>query len=133
MKTLLKILTILIAIGAVAGAVMMWMDPSGVSWGGGPMLDMLRAKMPWPDVFFKDFIPSGFVLLAVNGVPQILAAIMLFKKHPLAYWVCLVCGIVLMLWIALEWYVWGFVALSNVFFILGLVETLVAWYGFKNA
>ena len=59
MKTLLKILTIFIAIGAIAGAVMMWMDPSGVSWGGGPMLDMLRAKMPWPDVFFKDFIPSG--------------------------------------------------------------------------
>ena len=79
MKTFLKILTIFIAIGAIAGAVMMWMDPSGVSWGGGPMLDMLRAKMPWPDVFFKDFIPSGFVLLAVNGVPQILAAIMLFK------------------------------------------------------
>ena len=52
MKTLLKILTIFIAIGAVAGAVMMWMDPSGVSWGGGPMLDMLRAKMPWTDVFF---------------------------------------------------------------------------------
>ena len=98
-----------IAIGAVAGAVMMWMDPSGVSWGGGPMLDMLRAKMPWPDVFFKDFIPSGFVLLAVNGV-------------------CLVCGIVLMLWIALEWYVWGFVALSNVFFILGQLEAGIAAY-----
>ena len=128
MKTLLKILTIFIAIGAVAGAVMMWMDPSGVSWGGEPMLDMLRAKMPWPDVFFKDFIPSGFVLLAVNGVPQILAAIMLFKKHPLAYWVSLVCGIVLMLWIALEWYVWGFVALSNVFFVLGLLEAGIAAY-----
>ena len=107
MKTLLKILTIFIAIGAVAGAVMMWMDPSGVSWGGGPMLDMLRAKMPWPDVFFKDFIPSGFVLLAVNGLPQILAV---------------------MLWIALEWYVWGFVALSNVFFILGLLEAGIAAY-----
>ena len=92
------------------------------------MLDMLRAKMPWPDVFFKDFIPSGFVLLAVNGVPQILAAIMLLKKHPLAYWVCLVCGIVLMLWIALEWYVWGFVALSNVFFVLGLLEAGIAAY-----
>ena len=128
MKTLLKILTIFIAIGAVAGAVMMWMDPSGVSWGGGPMLDMLRAKMPWPDVFFKDFIPSGFVLLAVNGLPQILAAIMLFKKHPLAYWICLVCGIALMLWIALEWYVWGFVALSNVFFILGQLEAGIAAY-----
>jgi hypothetical protein len=31
-----------------------------------------------------------------------------------------------MLWIALEWYVWGFVALSNVFFILGLLEAGIA-------
>ncbi len=68
MKTFLKILTIFIAIGAIAGTVMMWMDPTGVSWGGEPMLDLLRAKMPWPDIFFKDFIPSGFVLLAVNGM-----------------------------------------------------------------
>ena len=33
MKTLQKILTLFIGIGAVAGAVMMWIDPSGVSWG----------------------------------------------------------------------------------------------------
>ena len=94
MKLLLKILTIFVAVGAVGGAVMMWMDPSGMSWGGEPMLDLLRAKMPWPDVFFKDFIPSGFVLLAVNGLPQILAALMLFKNHRLAYWTCLACGII---------------------------------------
>ena len=29
MKTFLKILTLFIAIGAIGGAVMMWMDPSG--------------------------------------------------------------------------------------------------------
>ena len=126
MKLLLKILTIFIAVGAVGGAVMMWMDPTGVSWGGEPMLDLLRAKMPWPDVLFKNFIPSGFALLAVNGLPQLLAALMLFKKHPWAYWACLVCGIILMLWIVLEWWIWGFVALSNIFFMLGLVETIVA-------
>ena len=81
MRTFLKILTLFIAVGAIAGAVMMWMDPTGASWGGGPMLDLLRAKMPWPDVFFRNFIPSGFVLLAVNGITQIVAAIMLFKNH----------------------------------------------------
>ena len=90
------------------------------------MLDLLRAKMPGADTLFKDFIPSGFVLLAVNGLPQLLAALMLFKKHPWAYWACLVCGIILMLWIVLEWWIWGFVALSNIFFMLGLVETIVA-------
>ena len=126
MKSFLKILTLFIAIGAIAGAAMMWMDPSGISWGGEPMLDLLRAKMPWPDIFFKDFIPSGYVLLAVNGLPQLLAAVMLFKDHRLAYPACFACGIILMLWIALEWYIWGFVALSNIFFVLGIVEVVCA-------
>ena len=126
MKTFLKILTIFIAVGAVGGAVMMWMDPTGVSWGGEPMLDMLRSKMPWPDVFFKDFIPSGFALLSVNGLTQLLAALMLFKNHPWARHVTLVCGIILMLWIVLEWWIWGFVALSNIFFVLGLIEAIGA-------
>ena len=128
MRTFLKILTLFIAVGAVGGAVMMWMDPTGVSWGGEPMLEILRTKMPWPEVFFRDSIPSGFALLAVNGLPQLLATLMLFKKHPLAYQVTLACGIILMLWIVLEWYVWGFVALSNIYFVLGLIEAVAAFY-----
>ena len=126
MKAFLKILTLFIAVGAVAGAVMMWTDPTGVSWGGEPMLDLLRAKMPWPDILFKNFIPSGFALLAVNGLPQLLAAIMLFKNHPWAGWMTLACGLILMLWIVLEWYIWGFVALSNIYFVLGLAEAIAA-------
>ena len=126
MKTLQKILTLFIGIGAVAGAVMMWIDPSGISWGGDPLLIMLRDKMPWPDVFFKDFIPSGFALLAVNGLTQLAAAILLFKKHRFAPYAVLACGIILMLWIVLEWWVWGFNALSNIYFVLGLVEVVVA-------
>lgn len=129
MRKFLIVLTLFIAVGAVGGAVMMWIDPSGTGWGGAPMLDLLRGKMPWPDVFFKDFIPSGFALLAVNGLPQLLAALMLIKKHPLACQVTLACGIILMLWIVLEWWVWGFNALSNIYFALGLVEALAAVYG----
>ena len=132
MKTLQKILTLFIGIGAVGGAVMMWINPTGVSWGGEPLLELLRAKMPWPDVFFKDFIPSGFALLAVNGLPQILAAILLIKKHPLAHWAVLVCGIILMLWIVLEWWIWGFNAISNLYFVFGLVETVAAGISLKN-
>ena len=126
MRTFLKILTLFIAVGAIWGAVMMWIDPSGVSWGGDPMLDLLRAKMPWPEVFFKDFVPSGFALLAVNGITQLIAAWMLFKKHPRAEWAVLACGIILMLWIVLEWWVWGFNALSNIYFVLGLAEVVAA-------
>ena len=51
---------------------------------------------------------------------------MLFKNHPWAGHVTLVCGIILMLWIVLEWWIWGFVTLSNIFFVLGLIEAIGA-------
>ena len=31
------ILTLFIGIGAIGGAVMMWVDPTGVKWGGEPL------------------------------------------------------------------------------------------------
>ncbi len=126
MLKLEKFLTLFIAIGAVAGAAMMWIDPSGVKFGIDPLLVLLREKMPWPDVFFRNFIPSGFVLLALNGLTQFAAAYLLFKKHPLAQWAVLACGIILMLWIVLEWWVWGFNAMSNIYFVFGLVEAVAA-------
>ena len=126
MTKFLKFLTFFIGIGAVIGAAMMWIDPSGQMWGMEPLLEMLRAKMPWPDVFFKDFIPSGFVLLFLNGITQFAAAFLLFKKHPLAYWAVLACGVILMLWIVLEWWIWGFNAMSNIYFVFGLIEVVAA-------
>ena len=129
MVNLEKFLTLFIGIGAVGGAVMMWVDPTGVKWGGEPLLELLRAKMPWPDIFFRNFIPSGFVLLAVNGLPQFLAALMLFKKHHLAQPAVLTCGIILMLWISLEWWIWGFNAICNAYFAFGLIEAILAIIG----
>ena len=71
MKTIIgieKFWTLFIGLGAVWGAMMMWIDPTGVMWGMDLMLELLRAKMPWPDIFFRNFIPSSFVLLIVNGM-----------------------------------------------------------------
>lgn len=134
MKTIIgleKFWTLFIAIGAVWGTAMMWIDPTGAMWGMESLLELLRAKMPWPDVFFRDFIPSGFVLLIVNGLTQFFTAYLLFKRHRLAQHAVLACGIILMLWIILEWWVWGFNAISNVYFIFGLIEVVLAVVGIK--
>jgi len=133
MRKFLIIFTLFIAIGAMGGAIMMWVDPSGNGWGGAELLDMLRAKMPWPDIFFRDFVPSGFVLLAVNGLTQFLAALMLIKKLPQAYGITLACGVVLMLWIVLEWWIFGFNPVSNVYFVFGLVEALAAFRALRKS
>lgn len=132
MKTIIgleKFWTLFIAIGAVWGTAMMWIDPTGAMWSMEPLLEQLRAKMPWPDIFFRDFIPSGFVLLAVNGITQFVAAYLLFRKHRLAQPAVLACGIILMLWIILEWWIWGFNAICNTYFTFGLIETLLAIFG----
>ena len=133
MLKLQKFLTLFIGIGAVVGAVIMWIDPTGQMWGMEPLLEMLRAKMPWPDIFFRNFIPSSFVLLFLNGITQFVAAFLLFKKHRFAPYAVLICGIILMLWIVLEWVVWGFNPISNIYFGFGLLEAVAAiWCIRKN-
>ena len=129
MKTIIgfeKFWTLFIGVGAVWGAMMMFIDPTGAMWGMEPILEMLRAKMPWPDIFFRDFRPSGIVLFLVNGVTQFVAAYLLFKNHRWAQQAILACGIILMLWISLEWWIWGFNAICNAYFAFGLIEAILA-------
>jgi len=53
LNKLLKIWTLFIGIGAVWGAIMMWIDPSGKMWGMNPLLEMMQEKMPWlPNLYF---------------------------------------------------------------------------------
>lgn len=105
---------------------MMWIDPTGKMWGMDQLLEMMRAKMPWPDIFFRNLVPSGFALLIVNGLTQIIAFYLLKKKHSLASYAVIACGIILMLWISLEWWLFGFSWLPNAYFAFGALEAISA-------
>jgi len=122
----MKFWTLFIGFGAMVGALMMWIDPSGKMWMMDPILDILREKMPWPDIFFRNFIPSSFVLLAVNGLTQFFAAFLLFRKHRLAAPATLACGVILMMWIVVEWSLFGFYGICNIYFTFGLLEAVTA-------
>ena len=67
------------------------------------------------------------MLLLVNGVTQLAAATLLIKKHTLGVPASLACGIILMVWICMEWWLFGYIAICNLFFALGLVETVLAY------
>ena len=121
----LKFWTLFVGIGAVVGALMMWIDPSGKMWGMEQLLPTLQV-LPFRDLLFRNFIFSGFVLLFVNGVTQFFAAALLFHHDKYAGAVCLLCGVILMMWIVLEWVLWGFQTLSNVYFVFGALEALTA-------
>ncbi|MGM9786562.1 MAG: hypothetical protein ACI3ZS_06960 [Candidatus Cryptobacteroides sp.] len=59
-------------------------DPSQM-WMMDPLLDMLRTKLPCFEALFKNFVPSGFVLMTVNGITQYIAAWLLFRNLSLYF------------------------------------------------
>jgi len=126
LNKLMKFWTLFIGIGAVLGAIMMWVDPSGKIWGMDPLLEMLRSRMPWPDIFFRNFILSGFALLFVNGFTQLAAYCLIRKSNCLAPYAVCACGVILMLWISLEWWIFGFSWLPNLYFAFGVLEACTA-------
>ena len=65
--------TLFIGIGAVGGALMMLLDPSGKSLGMDAVLPYFQV-LPFADVVFQDFTFSGWALLIVNGLTNLTAA-----------------------------------------------------------
>ncbi len=117
--------TLFIGLGAALGMTMMFIDPTGKMWKMDTLLTTLQV-MPWPEIFFTNFIFSGIVLFCVNGITQLFSAFMLIRKNRYAWLCCLICGIILMLWCAFEWIIWGFNFLSDLYFAFGLAETICA-------
>ena len=78
--------TLFVAIGAVAGAVTMLLDPSGRTMGMDAMLPYFQV-LPFAEVVFQNFTFSGWALLIVNGLTNLTAAgLLLAKRTPVSCW-----------------------------------------------
>ena len=73
--------TLFIGMGAVGGALMMLLDPSGRTMGMDAMLPYFQV-LPFADVVFQDLRFSGWALLVVNGLTNLTAAGLLMAKKP---------------------------------------------------
>lgn len=117
-----------IGIGAVVGFLMMMIDPDGVIFMMKPLLALLRDALPFVASLFNNFIPSGFVLLFVIGVPNFISIAMIHKHHKYAQLSGLLCGTILLLWIILEFYIWGFETLSIIYGVFALLQIINALF-----
>lgn len=127
-KTLRKILyfwTLFIGIGAVWGGISMFIDPSGVLFGYNGFFEGFK-KLPFYDVLFTNLVFPGISLIVVNGISQLFAFWLLFKKRPFGPKMALICGILLMAWICIQFVIFPFNWLSTAYFIFGVLEALAA-------
>lgn len=120
-----------IGIGAYGGAFMMISEPSGVTFG---MVDMLPyfQKLPFAGLFFQDFLFSGIALLIVNGLTNTISVFLIFRRNKYAALSGMMCGIILMLWICVQFYIFPLNFMSTLYFIFGILQAVNGWIYLKQ-
>ena len=119
--------SLFIGIGALLGSLMMFIDPSGEMWGMTPMLPSFQ-KLPYPEIFFQNFIFPGIALLLVNGVTNFISFILMYQRHRYATLSAMSCGIILILWITIQFFIFEFNFMSTLYFVFGILQF---WTGYR--
>jgi len=120
-----------IGIGAYFGAFMMIFDPSGKLFGMAPMLSSFQI-LPFAEILFQDFLIPGIALLTVNGLSNTISIILIFRRNKYAALSGMLCGILLMLWICIQFYIFPFNFMSTLYFVFGVLQAINGWIYFKK-
>ena len=118
-----------IGIGAIFGGSCMLIDPSGRLMGMDPMLPYFQI-LPLATYLYQDFVFPGIALLIVNGATQLLTAWFVWKKIRIAPLFGTCCGILLMLWICIQFVIFPLNFMSSAYFIFGMLQMLtgILWF-----
>ena len=125
-RRILVFWTLFIGIGAVGGAAMMLLDPSGKTMGMDGMLPYFQV-LPFAEVVFQDLTFSGIALLIVNGLTNLAAAGLLLARKMAGVTLGGIFGITLMLWICIQFYIFPPNFMSTAFFIFGFCQAATGY------
>lgn len=114
-----------IGIGALWGGASMFIDPTGIVFGYDFFFTGFK-KLPFYDVLFTNLIFPGISLIIVNGLTQLFTAYTLLRRRLNGSLYGIICGVLLMLWICIQFVIFPFNWLSTAYFIFGLLEALTA-------
>lgn len=125
-RRILVFWTLFIGIGAVGGAAMMLLDPSGKTMGMDGMLPYFQV-LPFAEVVFQDLAFSGIALFIVNGLTNLAAAGLLLARKKAGVVLGGIFGVTLMLWICIQFYIFPLNFMSTIYFIFGLCQAITGY------
>lgn len=121
-------LAILNGTSSVISGGMLMLTPDGSTLYMQPLLPMFQ-HLPFADIFFQDFFFCGMALALINGVPNLIALVLLITRKKSAYYVGLIAGLLLIMWTLVEIFVIAIPpAGSIVYGVMGIVQTISAIY-----
>ena len=114
--------SLFIGIGAYGGAFMMIAYPSGI-FGMNEMLPDMQ-KLPFAEILFQSLLFPGIALLIINGFTNTISFILIFRRSKYAASSGMICGIILMLWITVQFYIFPFNFMSTLYFVFGFLQAV---------
>lgn len=122
----LGFIQLFVGIGAIPAGLSMILEPSGNGIG---MTTDILINTP-----FDTFLIPGIFLFAVNGLFNIWASFLSFRKNDYLGTFGIILGSFLVLWIIIQIYLIGLIHfLQPLFFVIGVVEIILGYrYNFKK-
>ena len=123
-----------LCLGAVAGAVGMLAAPDGSALGMEGLLPYFQV-LPLAEYLYQDFVFPGIALLCVNGIPNLIAAALLFRHKKAGIILGGIFGLTLMAWITIQFVIFPANFMSTTYFIFGFLQAaagLAAWIFYKQ-
>lgn len=117
-----------IGIGALGGCIMMFVIPDFLGYGENSLLTYMQV-LPWPEVFFQSYTFPAICLFCANCLTNVVTLVLIFRKDRRAPLCSGMCGVVLMLWITIQFVIFPMNPLSISYFGFGVIQTVggVAW------
>ena len=115
-----------IGIGAVGGATLMLIDPTGRLMGMDVLLPCFQV-LPLAEWLYQDYVFPGIALLLVNGLPNLIAALLLLREKRLGIVLGGVFGVTLMLWICIQFVIFPLNFMSTSYFLFGLAQACTGY------
>ncbi|MGM9946960.1 flavodoxin family protein [Floccifex sp.] len=126
--------TLFIGFGALAGSFGMLSDSSGKAMGMDTMLPYFQV-LPLSEYLYQDYRFPGIALLCINGIPNLIAFILLLQKKKSGIVSGGIFGITLMLWICIQFVIFPMNFMSTIYFIFGLCQAItgyMTWIFYKQ-
>jgi len=115
--------TLFIGVGAVAGALGIWLIPD--TMGIRAMLPSMQG-LPFAGFFFSTPVWPGVFLFVLIGLTHLGTAALILRHHRLAPYGALVCGLILLGWIALQFVIFELNPITTVYGVFAVTQTVMA-------
>lgn len=128
-RKILIFLCLFVGICALFGSTCLIIDPSGKLLRMNELLPYFEV-LPLSNILFNNYIFAGFSLLLIIGIPNLIVSYLIIINNKKGIVFGAVVGIILMLWILIQFIILPHNILSTTYFLIGVLQFIIGYIAY---